>query len=270
MFANDLKISLIETDVVWENKKANMNQFEESLRFVPYNTDLIVLPELFTTGFIAEDHEAVANLAEKNTDATMQTLHKIAEEHNTAIAGSYLARTAGLFFNRAFMVESNGDENFYDKHHLFRMGGERLTFKEGKKRPEVLRYRGWNIMIVVCYDLRFPVWCRNTDNKYDVLIVVANWPKDRIEAWKTLLKARAIENGCYVCGVNRCGTDINGLEFTGDSMIVDFKGEVIAKREGATPAINAELSREALEKFRQHFPAWKDADKFELTEYKDD
>ena len=143
-----------------------------------------------------------------------RTLAEVMKKYNVAIAGSFIARTANKIYNRAFFIESSGDETYYDKHHIFSIGGEQEVFTAGDSQPRVVRYRGWNIMLAVCYDLRFPVWLRNTNNKYDLLLVVANWPKARIYTWEHLLIARAIENECYVCGVNRIGQSPSGIEYS--------------------------------------------------------
>ena len=175
-----------------------------------------------------------------------------------------MASTAGQIYNRAFFIEPNGEDTFYDKKHLFAFGGEDKVYKAGFTQAPVIRFRGFNVKLIVCYDLRFPVFCRNVNNAYDVLIVVANWPHSRQQAWKQLLIARALENECYVCGVNRSGTDSSGVEYgEGSSFVIDFKGKIIGQRtDGAV--IEAELRPDALLQFREKFPAWRDADSFTL------
>ena len=191
-------------------------------------------------------------------------LKQLSQYYNVAIVGSFLASTASQLYNRAFFLEPNDDEHYYDKRHLFTMSGEQNVYNQGVTAAPIVRFRGMNIKLIVCYDLRFPVFCRNVNNNYDVLLVVANWPKVRLNAWKTLLQARAIENECYVCGVNRCGTDPKGLEYAqGASLIIDFKGKTIGER-GISPIIEADLSPADLERFRTKFPAWRDADAFKL------
>jgi predicted amidohydrolase len=181
------------------------------------------------------------------------------------IIGSFLANTAAQLYNRAFFIEPNGDETYYDKRHLFSFGGEDKVFNHGLTKAPIVRFRGFNIKLVVCYDLRFPVFCRNVKNNYDLLVVIANWPKSREKVWRTLLAARAMENECYVCGVNRCGTDPAGVEYPeGSSLVIDFKGKVIAQRMNS-PVITADLSPALLAQFREKFPAWRDADDFTLN-----
>ena len=264
MTEKKLNVVLIEDKIIWGDKNANMEQLERNLKMIPGNTDLVVLPELFSTGFLIEKHDDMRALAERNTENTIQILKKLASKYNVAFAGSFIAHTANKIFNRAFFIESSGDETYYDKRHVFGIGGENEVFTAGNTQPRIIRYRGWNILLVVCYDLRFPVWLRNVDNKYDLLIVVANWPKARAYAWEHLLIARAIENECYVCGCNRTGESPSGIEYSGDSLIIDFRGKIIAKRENDSPIICSSLNGNKLTGFRDKFPAWKDVDRFEI------
>lgn len=259
-----LNVAILEDNIIWGDKEANLLQLEKNMHSIPENTDIVILPELFSTGFLIENPDEMRNLAERNTEATIASLHRLAQKYNTAFAGSFMARTADKIYNRAFFIESCGDETFYDKKHLFSIGDEQNVFSAGLSLPPVIRYRGWNIMIAVCYDLRFPVWLRNTDNKYDLLIIVANWPKARVYSWQQLLIARALENECYVCGANRIGEAPEGIEYSGDSMIVDFKGKSIAKRDKNSVVLYSSLNGEKLNSFREKFPAWNDADKFTL------
>lgn len=264
MTEKKLNITLIEDGIVWADKVANIEQLENNLKSIPENTDIVVLPELFSTGFLIEQPEYMRELAERNTGYTINELKRLAKKYNTAIAGSFMACTANKIYNRAFFIESSGDETYYDKRHVFGIGGEDAVFTAGNEMPRVIRYRGWNILLTVCYDLRFPTWLRNVDNKYDLLIVVANWPKARTYAWEHLLIARAIENECYVCGCNRIGDSPSGIEYSGNSLIIDFRGQVIAKRENDSPIIHSCLNGNKLNGFREKFPAWKDIDKFEI------
>lgn len=265
MLDRNLTITLIEDDITWGDKTANLERLKCNLENVPDGTDIVVLPELFSTGFITGDKEQASQLAERNGGETMHMLHEIASKRHFAICGSFLAATAGQLFNRAFFIEPNGDDTFYDKRHLFAFGGENEVYHQGHTKAPIIRFRGINIKLVVCYDLRFPVFCRTQGNDYDVLIVVANWPKSRQHVWSTLLAARAMENECYVCGVNRCGTDNQGTEYgTGSSQVIDFKGKVIASHNGNSPIISAIVEPNKLIQFREKFPAWRDADAFEL------
>lgn len=262
MISRNLRVALIEDSIEWGDKYANLEQLGRNIKNVSDETDLVVLPELFTTGFIVD--EQARDLAERNTGDTIRYLKDLARYYNVAIAGSFLASTASQLYNRAFFIEPNDDETFYDKRHLFTMSGEQKIYNPGVTHSPIVRFRGMNLKLIVCYDLRFPVFCRNVNNAYDVLLVVANWPKVRLNAWKLLLQARAIENECYVCGVNRCGTDPSGLEYAlGGSMIIDFKGKIIGER-STSPIIEADLSPADLARFREKFPAWQDADSFVL------
>lgn len=264
-FSRNLNIVLLENDIAWGDKEANLAKVKQQMANLPLGTDLVVLPELFSTGFITDDRELASSLAERNTGDTIRALQTLAREQQVAITGSFLASTAAQLYNRAFFIEPNGEETFYDKRHLFTYGGENKVFNAGRRQAPIIRFRGFNIKLIVCYDLRFPVFCRNVHNSYDLLIVVANWPLARQAAWKQLLIARALENECYVCGVNRCGTDSSGLDYSeASSLVIDFKGKVIAQR-GKSPLITAELSPADLERFREKFPAWRDADEFSIS-----
>ncbi|MBR6282900.1 MAG: nitrilase family protein [Muribaculaceae bacterium] len=236
------------------------------MRQLPPGTDLVVLPELFTTGFLTGDRDLAIGLAERNTGDTITQLHRLAAEYQVAIAGSFLAATATQLYNRAFFIEPSGDDTFYDKRHLFTFGGEQQVFNAGHTLAPIIRFRGLNIKLIVCYDLRFPVFCRNERNSYDVLLVVANWPVARQQAWQQLLIARAIENECYVAGVNRCGTDPNGIEYgQASSVVVDFKGRIVAKRTTSSSLVGAQFLPAELARFREKFPAWRDADDFTIS-----
>ncbi len=264
MLARNLRIALIESEIKWADKQANLAQLETDLRNIPDGTDIVVLPEMFSTGVITDDRELAASLAERNTGDTMRALHRLASDYQVAIAGSFMAATGGRIYNRAFFIEPGDEETFYDKFHLFSFAGEDRIYSKGLFQAPVIRFRGFNVKIVICYDLRFPVFCRNRDNGFDALIVVANWPKSRQNAWQQLLIARAIENECYVCGVNRSGTAPDGTDFgSGSSLIIDFKGKIIAQR-ATSPIIAADLSPAMLAQFRDKFPAWKDADSFSI------
>lgn len=249
--------------IVWGDKRQNFATLERAVDGIFPGTDLLILPEMFSTGFLTSDKESVRQHAERNSGETVEFIQHLASKKGIAIAGSFIADTGGSLFNRAFFIESGGDAVFADKRHLFTMAGENKVFSAGDSRLRV-RYRGWNISMVVCYDIRFPVWCRNVGNEYDLLIAVANWPKVRVDAWTQLLKARAIENLSYVCGVDCTGTDHNGYEYDGSSYAFDFKGKDITVSNPTSPFRYASLSYDRLQAFRQKFPAWNDADKFTL------
>lgn len=264
MITRNFKVTLIESAPAWGDVTANLAELRRQLVNIPDDTDLVVLPELFTTGFMTGGKAEAAAVSEPLSGETITTLHRLAAERHVAFAGSYLASTASRLYNRAFFIEPNGDDVFYDKYHLFGPGGEDKVFNAGTTAAPIVRYRGINFKLIVCYDLRFPVFCRNRGNEYDVLLVVANWPIARTTAWRTLLTARAIENECYVCGVNRCGTAPDGLDYgEGSSVVLDYRGKVMGERLGS-PIISADLSPAALQAFREKFPVWRDADSFSL------
>lgn len=255
-----IRISIVQTDIVWENKQENLRLLYEKLQSLRGTTEIVVLPEMFSTGFSMQSKI----LAEPNSGETITTLKRWTSQLQLAICGSYIATDNGQFYNRAFFLTPKGEEFYYDKRHLFRMGREAEHFSAGDKRL-IIPYRGWNIRLLVCYDLRFPVWSRNINNGYDLLIYVANWPEPRKKVWKALLPARAIENMAYVCGVNRVGIDGKGFTYRGDSMIFSPKGKKLAdagKREEITRTCT--LNKSDLEELRAKFPAWKDADAFSI------
>lgn len=215
----ELKIVLIQADLVWHNVKENRSQFSKKINAIKENVDLIVLPEMFTTGFSMEPLE----VAESMQGETIKWMQQLAFEKQAAITGSIIISEGNNYYNRFLFVHPSGEIDSYDKRHLFTLAGEHEVYKSGNEKT-IVNYKGWKICPLICYDLRFPVWARNTDN-YDVLLYVANWPKPRINAWDTLLKARAIENLCYTIGVNRVGTDANNLEYSGHSVAYDCLGK---------------------------------------------
>lgn len=255
---NQLRVSILQTDIAWENKQDNLRRLREKLETLRGAAEIVVLPETFSTGFSMNTDK----LAEPVTGDTITTLRQWASEYWIAIAGSYISRERHAYYNRAFFITPEGETYFYDKRHLFRMGSETEHFTAGSRRT-IIPYQGWNILLLVCYDLRFPVWSRNVNNEYDLVIYVANWPVPRRKVWDVLLQARALENICYVCGVNRVGTDGNQFPYNGGSAIYSYKGELMAQvpdNEEGTATATLELP--ALQGFRSKFPAWKDADSF--------
>lgn len=262
---SNLNIALLPLCINWGDKQANIDAVAEAMRSLHPATDLLVLPETFSTGFpTGMDKEAVRAMAERNTGTTMDRVKELAHLHNVGIAGSFIADSGGSLYNRAFFIEPGGEETFADKCHLFTMAGEQKVFSAGFERMQI-RFRGWNMAMIVCYDIRFPVWCRNVQNQYDALIAVANWPEVRVDAWNKLLVARAIENEAYVLGVDCCGTDPSGFNYNGSSMVVDYKGRVVADKPSTeSPFIYTTLDMEGLVRFRTKFPAWNDADNFKL------
>jgi omega-amidase len=254
-----LRVSTLQMDIEWENKARNLHKVQKYISELSGKTDIVVLPEMFTTGFSMN----CKNLAENNTENTVTTLQTWAKQYKIAICGSFIATENNLYYNRGFLITEN-KYHFYDKHHLFRMGDESKHFSAGNNL-KIIEHKGFNICLQICYDLRFPVWVRNTDNKYDLLIYVASWPQSRIKAWDTLLEARAIENLSYVCGVNRVGTDGLNLSYNGHSTFINYKGErLINFKDNSEGVKTITISKKELNIFRNKFPVWKDADKFTL------
>lgn len=259
--AENLRVSMVQSHIIWEDRNENLGYYGELLRRISGKTDLAVLPETFSTGFTMN----VEPFADEADGITVNTIKKWAADYKMAVAGSFIAKDNGKYYNRAFFITPEGDSLFYDKRHLFQMGHEDQYFTAGDKRL-VVSYRGWNICLLVCYDLRFPVWSRNVNNEYDLLIYCANWPEARKKVWKILLQARAIENMSYVCGVNRVGIDGKGFTYRGDSLIISPKGKKLAdagKREEVTRTVS--LSMDEVSELRSKFPAWKDADDFTIN-----
>jgi predicted amidohydrolase len=256
-----LKLSVIQSHIIWEDRSENLGYYGELLRRIEGKTHLAVLPEMFTTGFSMR----TGDLAETNKGETVASVKKWASAYDMAITGSFIASDNGKYYNRAFFITPEGEAYFYDKRHLFTMAGEDKFFESGNKRI-IVNYRGWKICPLVCYDLRFPVWSRNIEHEYDLLIYVANWPEARKRVWKSLLQARAIENMAYVCGVNRVGTDGRGFTYIGESLVYTPKGKKLINagtKEEVTRT--CKLKKGNLEAFRTKFPVWKDADRFQIT-----
>lgn len=257
-----LRVAALPLNIEWADKERNLAAVKRAFGQLPEGTDIVVLPELFSTGY-ADDPELLNDLAEKNTEATVDLLKELAAKHSTAIAGSFLARTHPRIYNRGFFIEPSGEETFYDKRHLFTLSSEARVFRRGESRMPIVRFRGWNVGLIVCYDLRFPVWCRSRQGNYDLLLVTANWPRSRAYAWEHLLIARAIENQCCVVGANRGGEDLYG-EYEGMTYIFDSRGMAVSVQPSGCPFIVADLDKEKLEEFREKFPVANDADDFSL------
>lgn len=261
MIQEFLNIAVFQYDQVWENPSANLEKLDEMLNDLADNIDLVILPEMFTTGFSMN----VSHLAETMEGNTLSWMKSRSKEYKTALAGSLIITENGRFFNRLVFVEPSGKVTSYDKRHLFRMGNEEAHFSRGEDRV-IVNYRGWRICLLICYDLRFPVWARNR-NDYDLLVYSANWPDARQEVWNTLLKARAIENQAYVVGANRVGVDGNSIRYSGGSQIIGPKGNVLTQAvDFAEQTISASLSLNELMRFRVSFPVLGDADSFSLNE----
>jgi len=254
-----MNITIIQADLAWQNKTKNLQYFDKKIGQINVPTDLIVLPEMFTTGFSMKSQL----LAETMNGPTLNWMAAKAKQTNALIMGSLIITEDDYFYNRLIAMLPDGNYYFYDKRHLFRMADEHHHYNHGVEQL-VVEYKGWRIFPLICYDLRFPVWSRNS-NSYDLLVCIANWAAPRSHAWKTLLLARAIENQVYVAGVNRVGVDGNDIPFSGDSAIIDMKGQIMTNLKPSVEGIETiTLSLENLKKFREDFPAWQDADKFEL------
>ena len=256
----DLKVVLLQTELHWEDVPSNLEMFSNQCNQLSQETDLIVLPEMFSTGF-SMTPEPLAE--EPESSISLNWMKQTAARYDSAICGSLIIKDAGKFYNRFYFVEADGKVSHYDKRHLFSMAGENKTYTAGE-RTTTVSYKGWNLSFFVCYDLRFPVWSRN-DGSVDCMIYVANWPAPRTHAWQSLLTARAIENQCYVLGCNRVGKDENGFNYTGDSQIIDAYGTSMSVlRSGVSGRLSASLSHKTLNDFREKFPVAKDADAFEI------
>ncbi len=264
----DLSVTIIQTDLFWENPTANLANLEEKIAQISLPTDLIILPEMFTTGFTMN----TKMVAEPMNFTTFKWMKQQAKRTQAVITGSFIVKESEQFFNRLIWMRPDGSFETYDKRHLFRMGKEDETFTAGTKRL-IVELKGWRICPLICYDLRFPIWSRNVfpNNKhrtsnieYDLLIYVANWPSVRSQVWDILLQARAIENQSYCIGVNRVGKDGMGLEYAGNSAIIDFKGNQLSYQNNMEVIENQILNKQELEEFRHNFPAYLDADDFEI------
>lgn len=252
-----LNITLIQTDLAWENKEANLMAFEALFPDVPPATDLVVLPEMFSTGFTMNPEP----VAEPMNGNTVQWMIRMAEEHKVAVAGSVVVREDEVFRNRFLFVHPDGKVDHYDKRHSFTLAGEHEKYTRGERRV-LIDFKGWKIFPQICYDLRFPVFSRN-DQNYDLLIYVANWPEKRIQAWDTLLKARAIENMSYCIGVNRTGIDGNDYKYPGHSAVFDPLGDRLCYSEDVE-MISAVLLPGKIRNTRQRLGFLNDRDEFTL------
>ncbi len=270
-----MKVTIIQTQLFWEDREKNISHFDGLINSIKEETDLIVLPEMFTTGFTMNPEE----LAEPADGETLKWMKAKAKAKNAVITGSVSVEDDGKYFNRLFWVEPAGNFSFYNKRHLFRLAKEDEHYAQGNKKI-ITKIKDWKISPLICYDLRFPVWSRNRWQsavskplagkvqktqkgtwEYDVLLYVANWPEIRIYAWKQLLIARAIENQCYVIGVNRIGKDGNGIDHSGDSMVINPRGEIISNTKSNKESIETiKLDKQYLEDYKKVFPVGLDAD----------
>ncbi|WP_293268870.1 amidohydrolase [Neptunomonas sp.] len=257
---DDLRVSLVQTELLWQDPEKNRQALTKKLQPLKGKTDLVILPEMFTTCFMMNPEEH----SEPMKGGTLAWMKAQAVQLEAAICGSVAMQENDDYINRMLLVTPRGDVQYYDKSHLFRMGNEHQHYRGGTERV-IFEYAGWRILPTICYDLRFPVFMR-CQSDYDLAICVANWPAPRRNPWRTLLQARAIENQCYMLGVNRVGEDGVGLHYSGDSLAVNFKGELILDKpqgESFVETITVHLSE--VQQFREVFPAWQDADEFSMS-----
>ncbi len=272
-----LTFTLIQTALHWEDKAANRQMLEEKIKGIKEKTQVVLLPEMFSTGFSMKPE----TLAETMDGETVQWMKGIAAEKRVVLAGSLIIEESGAYYNRFIWMLPNGEHGFYNKRHLFAFAGEDKHYTAGTERF-IASVNGWKINLMVCYDLRFPVWARQTSPpaplqqvgeggkdanasfEYDALIYVANWPERRNTAWKSLLQARAIENQCYVIGVNRVGEDGNGIYHSGDSTVIDPLGEILYHKKDEEDVFTITLNKEDLNTVREKFQFWRDRDDFNI------
>jgi omega-amidase len=257
-----LSFTLIQTRLYWEHKAANLAMLEEKIMGIRENTEIVVLPEMFSTGFSMQPKK----LAEEMDGETIAWMKRMAAAKKIILTGSIIISENNHYYNRLLWILPDGKMGYYDKRHRFAFAGEDKAYTSGTKRS-IAQAKGWKINLQICYDLRFPVWARQSGTngpEYDVLLYVANWPERRVHAWKTLLTARAIENQCYVVGVNRVGDDGNGIHHSGESMVVDPWGAILYHKREEEDIYTVVLEKETLEQVREKFPFWKDADHFKI------
>ena len=256
-----LTITLIQTDIAWQNKAANLLMLKNKIDAIEERTEIIVLPEMFSTGFTMQPEL----FAETMEGETMQWMKDIAATNKIILTGSIIINENNKYFNRLIWMLPNGQFGYYDKRHLFAYADEDQHYTAGNKRL-IASVKGWKINLQICYDLRFPIWSRQqpgeTDSEYDLLLFVANWPQKRNHAWKTLLCARAIENQCFVVGVNRVGNDGKSIYHSGNSLVIDPLGQVLYHKSEDEDVCTITLQKEDVDKVRAQFPFWKDADDF--------
>ncbi len=256
--SNALRVTTVQTSLHWEAIDKNLNHFENLLDRIQGQQDIIVLPEMFSTGFTMNTEE----VAESMDGKSVQWMRGQAEKLKSVLCGSLILKDGGEYYNRFIWMKPDGEFQFYDKKHLFTLAGEHEYFKPGDQKI-IIDYKGWKICPLICYDLRFPVWARNVEN-YDLLIYVANWPKPRANAWRALLTARAIENQCYVVGVNRVGADEKGLDYIGDTMVVDFLGNTLYHTANIEQVSTTELNLTSQNTLRSKLNFLADQDGFQL------
>jgi omega-amidase len=259
---SSVRIAIIQTTLFWEDKQANLNMLESKIQELDASVQLVILPEMFSTGFSMN----AKTLAETMDGKTMQWMQALSSKKRIIIIGSLIIEEEGKFYNRLIWMMPNGNMGYYDKRHLFAYAGEDKHYHAGQKRL-IASVNGIKINLQICYDLRFPVWARPQDEEeYDVLIYVANWPEKRSHAWKSLLTARAIENQCYVVGVNRVGKDGLGNTYCGDSSVIDPMGQIIYQKAEAEEVFVVTLEKSVVVEVRNKLPFLRDADRFRIEE----
>lgn len=258
-----LKIATYPMKIAWADPEENLRSLSAVMKHLTAGTDILVLPELFTTGFM-QDIQVISALSEPVSGATVSKLKELSRNYGVALAGSFLCRVGDKIYNRGFFVEPSGEETYYDKRHLFSLSMEHEVLSPGCCLPPVIRFRGWNISMIICYDLRFPVWCRNQRHSYDIMLVPANWPSSRGYAWTHLLIGRAIENQAVYVGANRGGSDDFG-DYGNLSAIVNGLGNVVSACDETNGILYAEFDKDELVKIREKLPFGKDADDFAIA-----
>ncbi len=265
---SSLTLTLIQSQLHWENKQLNLAMFEEKIAAIQEKTEVVILPEMFSTGFSMQPKL----FAETMDGSTVKWMQKIANKKRIILTGSLIIKDNEKYYNRLIWMLPNGEYGYYDKRHLFAFGEEDKHYTAGYERL-IASVKGWKLNLQICYDLRFPIWSRQSPYvrekegrrlEYDVLIYIANWPESRSHAWKTLLQARGIENQCYVVGVNRVGNDGNNIYYSGDSMVVSGLGKIIYHKPNDEDAFTITLQKDDLEEARNKYPFWKDADRFKI------
>jgi predicted amidohydrolase len=256
---DNLKITVLQAYLFWENIDKNLQNIATKLTGIREKTDIIVLPEMFNTGFSMDAEK----LAEPMDGKTMKWMHKIANQNKCVVTGSIIIKENDKYYNRLIWMRANGNYEYYDKRHLFALGREHEVYTAGNKKL-IVELKGWKICPMICYDLRFPVWLRNVNNEYDLLLIVANWPERRIAHWRALLSARAIENQAYVIGANRIGHDGNEVYHSGDSTCVDPNGNVIYQKKDEEDRYTLTVLADEVVKTRRAMPFLKDADQFNI------
>lgn len=257
-FMENLRITTVQSTLHWEDRSANLHMFDEKTRMLKGRTDLIVLPEMFTTGFSMN----AAAVAEKMDGPAVRWMRAKSAQLGAVVAGSLIIEEGGRFFNRLIWMRPDGKLLHYDKRHLFTLAKEHETYMAGRDKL-IAEWRGWKICPLICYDLRFPVWSRNAED-YDLLLYVANWPEKRSYHWRQLLIARAIENQAYTVGVNRVGEDGKGLGYTGDTSVIDYSGKVVYCVSGAEDVFTCLLSKEKMSGYREKLNFLGDRDEHEI------